>query len=285
MPADLSSLMAFRQTGVRADWAPSDASLYALSVGAGRDPLDRVDLGLVLETRGPAVLPTMAAVIVRPVTRLLGLDTTGVLHLEQRLALLRPIPPQGVVVSDARVVAVVDKGPGRGAIVTVEFVARLEDAGEPLFVMTQTVLARGDGGCGGSFGPVAARHPIPDRAPDLTHQAQTRPDQALLYRLNGDLNPLHADPDAAQAAGFAVPILHGLCTWGFACHAIVTAVSGHDPARIAAFDARFTAPVYPGDTIVTDIWVDGSTVSFRARAPGRDVVVLDNGRCQIGPKT
>jgi acyl dehydratase len=155
-----------------------------------------------------------------------------------------------------------------------------------MFTQVSCTFARGDGGFGGPAGsePGAGLrlHAIPDRKPDATTTLQTRKDQALFYRLSGDRNPLHADPDLAKRAGFPVPILHGLCTYGIACRAILQTVAAYDHTRITGFDARFSAPVYPGDAIATDIWVDGRTVSFRCRIPARDdIVVINNGRCTL----
>jgi acyl dehydratase len=122
---------------------------------------------------------------------------------------------------------------------------------------------------------------VPDRAPDLVHQSITRPDQALIYRLNGDRNPLHADPEAAKRAGFPRPILHGLCSYGVACHALLAAVCDYDATRIRSFDVRFTSPVFPGETLATEIWIDGDVASFRCTVPERRVIAINNGRAQL----
>jgi acyl dehydratase len=153
--------------------------------------------------------------------------------------------------------------------------------GQPMYTLLSTTFARGDGGFGGPAGSGPEPHTIPSRKPDLTHTVETRKDQALLYRLNGDRNPLHSDPELAKRVGFPVPILHGLCTYGNACRAILTAVCKYDHTKIAGFDVRFSSPVYPGESIATDIWVDGKTVSFRCRVPERDVTVINNGKCTL----
>jgi acyl dehydratase len=151
-----------------------------------------------------------------------------------------------------------------------------------MFTLVSSTFARGDGGFGGASGSGPQPHAIPDRKPDATATLQTSKDQALLYRLNGDRNPLHADPDLALRVGFRAPILHGLCTYGIACRAILQTVAAYDHTRITEFDVRFSAPVYPGDAIATDIWVDGNVVSFRCRIPGRDnIVVINNGKCTL----
>ena len=142
-------------------------------------------------------------------------------------------------------------------------------------------MARGDGGFGGRPGTGPAPHRAPRRDPDLSCDTPTRADQALLFRLNGDRNPLHADPDAALAAGFSIPILHGLCTYGIACRAILQTICDYDHTLIEGFDARFSLPVMPGDTITTDMWQDGNIVSFQCSVKERGCVVLRNGKCTL----
>ncbi len=281
MPLDHAFVSTFRKDGVRRTYAARDACFYALSLGFGSDPLNEPALDHVLEFRGPRTIPTMAAVLVRSLSHDLGLDMPKVLHGEQRLTIHRPIPPSADLVIDARVTSVLDKGPGKGAIVSFDSVARNATDGEMLFTLGHTLFARGDGGFGGPSGPAPARHTLPDRRADMVHRLETRPEQALFYRLNGDLNPLHADPATAQRAGFLRPILHGLATYGLACRAVMETVLSNNGNRIAAFDVRFTSPVYPGEMIETDIWVDGDTISFRCRVPARDIVAIDNGRCTL----
>ena len=154
-------------------------------------------------------------------------------------------------------------------------------SGEKLYDTENVTFARGNGGFGGPSKSSAVPHMLPARAPDIVHVTETRPDQALLYRLSGDRNPLHAEPGFAKGAGFPKPILHGLCSYGIACRAILAAVAGYDPARIKQFDVRFTSPVFPGETIHTDIWVDGEIVSFRSRIAAREVISINNGRCIV----
>lgn len=285
MPIRYEDVIGFQKTGTRARYGEKEVSLYALSLGYGTDPLNEKDLDFVLESRGPRVVPTMASVMVKSISRELGLDMTKVLHGEQRLALFRVLPPAAELIIDAKVTSILDKGPGKGAIVSFESVARVAGGDAPLFNLGHTLFARGDGGCGGPSGPSPARHVIPERAPDISHTIATRPDQALLYRLSGDLNPLHADPAMARKAGFERPILHGLCSYGIACRAVLETVCGRDENRITEFDVRFTAPVVPGEAITTDIWVDGDVVSFRSRVAERDTVVLDSGRCRLGNRS
>jgi len=204
-----------------------------------------------------------------------------VLHGEQRITLHKPLPIAAEIVSEDRVVGAYDKGKEKGALIITERVIREKVTGEKLCTLSSTTFARGDGGFGGPKEGAPQPHPIPDRKPDIVHEADTRPDQAFLYALSGDRNPLHRDPAVAKMAGFPRPILHGLCTYGTACRSMISTICDYDPATIAGFDARFSAPVFPGETIVTDMWVDGRIVSFRSRAKERDVVCLNNGKCTL----
>ena len=186
-------------------------------------------------------------------------------------------------VAAAKVTDIVDKGPDKGALLFVERTVRDVESGDDLATLRSTTFARGDGGCGGTTETAPAPHPIPARAPDLACDLPTAPNSALIYRLSGDPNPLHASPPVARAAGFDRPILHGLCSWGVAGHAILKSCCDYDPARLRAMALRFSAPVYPGETIRTEMWRDGAIVSFRARVVERDAVVLNNGRAEIAP--
>jgi acyl dehydratase len=210
------------------------------------------------------------------------LNWVMIVHGEQRVTLHKPLPPAATIVADGRVTGVYDKGADKGAIVLTETKIREKDTGEPLVTLGSTVFARGDGGFGGPTGSGPEPHPIPERAPDASFEADTRPDQALLYRLSGDRNPLHSDPDFAKAAGFPRPILHGLCTYGTACRALLTKMLDYDHTRLKSFDARFSAPVFPGETIVTDFWQDGDVISFQCRLKERDAIVIKNGKAVIG---
>ena len=174
-----------------------------------------------------------------------------------------------------------DRGPSRGALILLEAEGRLASDDTALFTLGCTVVARGDGGFGGPAGKGPPPHRAPRREPDLNCEIGTRNDQGLFYRLTGDRNPLHADPDVARQVGFDRPILHGLCTFGIACNAILQTICDYDYALIEEFDARFSAPVLPGDTIRTDMWQDGNVVSFSCTAKERDAVVLRNGKCVL----
>jgi acyl dehydratase len=283
MTLNYDELMASSIDDLPLSYSDTEAMLYAQSIGLGRDPMDRQELPFVFE-QGSLLrtVPTMASVLVPDMFPPdLGWDFTQVLHAEQRLALHRPLPPSADLLINKRIIDVYDRGPRRGAMLLFEADGRLAKDDTAVFSLGMTVLARGDGGFGGASGSAPSPHRAPRREPDLSCEQDTRVDQALLFRLNGDRNPLHADPNTAQQAGFNVPILHGLCTYGVACHAILKTICEYDDTLIVGFDARFSSPVMPGDTIRTDMWQDGNIVSFRCVAVERDVIVLRNGKCTL----
>ncbi len=283
MPFTYDEVISRRADDVPFSYTDTQMLLYNLSVGMGRDPYDENELPYVFEQPALKVVPTAAAVLGGGGANLLqgiDIDWNKVLHGEQRLKLHRAIPPAAELLGNSRIAEVVDKGPEKGAILTLQMDVRLAD-GEPLYTMENVIFMRGNGGCGGPAKSAATPHVVPEREPDLVHVSETRPDQALLYRLNGDRNPLHAEPAFAARAGFPKPILHGLCSYGIACRAVLASVCDYDPARLRSFDVRFTSPVFPGETIHTDIWVDGNIVSFRCRVAQRDIVLINNGRCEI----
>jgi acyl dehydratase len=265
-------------------WTWEDSALYALGVGVGHEPADANELRFVYEKEMKA-LPTMAVVLPPPGFWLrdpeTGVDWKRVVHGEESLTLHSPPPAEGRFVTKSRVEEIVDKGEGRGALIYIVRDIADADTDMPVATIRRTTFARGDGGFGGPNGPVPQPHAVPDRAPDIFCDLPTLPQQALIYRLNGDGNPLHADPDVAREAGFDRPILHGLCTFGVAGHAVLKMLCGYDPARLKRLDVRFSAPVFPGETIRTEMWVDGAEVSLRARVVARDQVVLNNGLAEI----
>jgi len=282
MAIQYDQIMKLQSVGVEVHYTDRDAMLYALGVGFGRDPLNTRELRFVYENDLQTV-PTFATVIGfgQPTLGRSGINWLMVVHGEQRLTLHKPLPPEADVICDERVVGAIDKGAGKGALILLEKVIREKSSGDKLVTMGATVFARGDGGFGGPNEGAPAPHPLPERLPDLTVECDTRPDQALLYALSGDRNPLHRDPNVAKMAGYDRPILHGLCTYGIACRAVVAGVCDYDAKKIAGFDARFSAPVFPGETIVTQMWVDGSVVSFRCKLKERGLVVLSNGKCTL----
>lgn len=284
MPIDHDDLMALEIPEWRFAYDDRDVILYNLGIGMGRDPLDARELPFVFEQPRLRAVPTVGTVLgggsgVRVLADI-DLDWPKILHGEQRMVLHGPIPPSGDLIVTAHIAEVVDKGASKGALISLQSETRLA-GGDLLYTAHSTVFACGDGGCGGPAISRYAPHAVPTRAPDIVHVTQTRADQALLYRLNADRNPLHADPAFAARAGFPRPILHGLCSYGIACRAVLASVCDYDETRVGAFDVRFTAPVFPGETIHTDIWVDGDIVSFRCRVDAREIVAVDNGRCQL----
>ncbi len=262
-------------------YTPKDCMLYALGLGLGADPLDAQQLRFVYE-KDLQVLPTMAVVLASPGFWLqqpgTGVNWKAVLHGEQGLTLHRPLRPSGTLVGKMSIDEIVDKGAEKGALIYSRRDLHDQQSGELVCSLTSTSFCRGEGGFGGPTGPTRPPHELPSRAPDLTRDLRTLPQAALIYRLSGDYNPLHAEPAVAASVGFKQPILHGLCTYGVAGHAILMTLCGYEPARLRKLDVRFSAPVYPGETIRTEIWNEGpGRASFRARVVERDVVVLNNG--------
>jgi acyl dehydratase len=277
-------LMAWPFEDVRHRYTRRDTMLYALGLGLGADPMDEAELRFVYEkdlvalATLPVVLGYPGMWIRDPAT---GVDAVRLVHGEQSLAIHRHPAPEGEVIGRTKVTGIVDKGAGKGALIYTE--RRVLDAasGELLATLGSTTFCRADGGFGGPSGPVKPVHELPTRAPDRHVDRRTPPGLALIYRLSGDYNPLHAEPALARSAGFERPILHGLASYGIAAFAVAQAAAGGDPARIASFETRFSSPVFPGETIRTELWIDGTTVSFRARVVERDVVVLNNGRATL----
>lgn len=284
MAIDYEKLKNWKFEDLRHDYTAKDTILYALGLGLGQDPLDENQLRFVYE-EGLQALPTMAVVLAYPGFWIrnpeTGVDWVKVLHGEQAIRIHKPLPAKGRVVGRMKIDEIVDKGPGKGALIYSRRDVYDVETNDLLCTLEQTTFARGDGGFGGPSGPTREPHPLPERAPDLVCDLPTRPEAALIYRLSGDFNPLHADPKVAQKAGYKQPILHGLCTLGVAGHALLKTVCGYDPARFKAMQLRFSAPVYPGETIRTEMWRDGGVVSFRSKVVERDVVVLNNGRAEI----
>ncbi|MBV9555695.1 MAG: MaoC family dehydratase N-terminal domain-containing protein [Pseudolabrys sp.] len=277
-------LLALKIPEIEHRYTQKDTILYALGLGFGQDPMNEDELPFVYE-KNIRALPTLALVLGYTPYWLRnpesGVNWTKVVHGEQGMVLHRALPPEGAVVGKTRVVEVIDKGEGKGALVFSERKVTDQKTGELIATLNQTTFCRADGGFGGPPREAPAPHALPDRAPDMTCDLTTRPEMALIYRLSGDINPLHAEPEFAKAAGFPRPILHGLATFGVAGHAILKSVSGYDPSRLTAMKGRFSAPVYPGETIRTELWRDGDVVSFRSTAVERNVVAINNGRAEV----
>jgi acyl dehydratase len=277
-------LMALDITPAEQIYDAKDCMLYALGVGLGHDPMNEDELAFVYE-KDLKVLPTMATVLAHSGSLARnpdsGINWVMVVNGEQGFALERPLSGEGVLIGRTKIVEVIDKGAGKGALLLTERKITDKATGAPIGTVTQTIFCRGDGGFGGPPRQSPQPHPIPTRAPDAVCDFGTRPEMALIYRLSGDYNPLHAEPAAAKAAGFDRPILHGLGTFGVSGHALLKTVCGYDPARLKSFSCRFSAPVFPGETIRTEMWRDGPIVSFRARVVGRDVIAINHGRAEV----
>ena len=280
----LEALLAHRFPTQRVEYGAKDVILYALSVGAGADPQDPNQLELVYEQNLRA-LPTLAAVLAHPGAWIANpafeVNFLKLLHGEQNLAVHRPLPAGGAIEASYRVPAVVDKGEDKGVLVYFEKQLRSAGGGELLCTVTSTLFLRADGGCG-SFGtPPDGLPATPSGDIDFSDEITTPINSALLYRLNGDRNPIHVDPEAARKAGFERPILHGLCTYGVVGYLLTRTVCGHDPARLRSLGARFSSPVYPGETIRVEGRHEGDAVHFQATVPARQQVVLSQGYARI----
>ncbi|WP_082544782.1 MaoC family dehydratase [Sphingopyxis sp. Root1497] len=268
-------------------YTTKDAILYALSIGMGEDAgglpfVYEPGLQLVptaVTVLGGSIMPPLAA---GPGLRKSSFDFPKVVHGEQEILIYRPLRPADTLFTSTRTISVEDKGEGRGAVVVTE-TRWTDEGGADVAALVNTIFARGDGGFGGPRAERVQQADEPARAPDISVSMPTRRDQALLYRLNGDGNPLHADPAVAMRVGFPGPIMHGLCTFGMTCRAILQHVVGGDSSRIFSHRARFTAPLFPGETLRVDLWVDGDSVDFRAVAVERDVAVIRNGCTALRP--
>jgi len=265
-----------------------DVMLYALGLGLGADG---ADLPFVYE-KELSVLPTFGGVLGYPGFWVkehpeFGIDWRKVLNGEQSIRLHRPLPVEGRVIGEMRVAEIIDKGDGKDCLVYTVRDVHAVDGGELLCEVHNTIVVRGHGGFGGSGTRregVPAPLARPDRAADHVVDFPILPQAALIYRLSGDYNPLHADPETAKQAGFPGPILHGAATWGIAGHAVLRKLCGGNPARVRSFGARFTSPVFPGETLRTEIWNMGpGLASFRCSVPARDKVVLDAGEFSFQP--
>jgi acyl dehydratase len=268
-----------------------DTMLYALGIGMGQDPLDPGQLRFVYE-KALQVMPTMAMTFGTPGTwwrdPRTGVDWVRVLLGEQEVRVFRPLPASGVVVGRNRVLALVDRGEGKGALAQLGRDICDQATGELIAQTRRVEILRGDGGFGQGSGQAdAAVTLLPPismdaGAPDIEVEMSVAPQAALIYRLSGDYNPLHCDPEVAQTSGLQRPLLHGLATMGIAAHAIVRICCDYQASRLVYFGVRFSSPVFPGDTIRFEIWRTGDrTVRLRAKVDARDVTVLDNGIAEL----
>ena len=268
-------------------YSERDAVLYALGTGAPADPADPSELKLVYELSDDfQVLPTFAVVFAKGLYHeFLSGDIAGIrynpmmmVHGEQELDVIKPLPPSATVTSTFKIADILDKGSGLLMVIEVES----SDYGGDMLARARTsVFIRGLGGFGGQRG-ASKKADVPDRGPDRIHQETTLPQQALIYRLSGDPNPLHADPSMAAIGGYERPILHGLCTYGFAGRALIRCYCDNDSHRLRGLDARFAYHVFPGETLITEMWRrSASEVDFQMRVQERDTVVLSHGRARL----
>ena len=280
---NIEKLRAYKIPQAQDDYDPRDAILYALGVGTGLS--DQIDETSLLFERDLQVLPTMALVLGTPgfwpMDPGSGLDWLNILHGEQRLKIFDPLDPFGTMIGETKVTDIADKGAGNAALVRAVKELRTP-SGLLVAEATETWVARGAGGFGGERNlPGNSLPSVPPRAPDFEVVLPTSLSQAATYRLSGDRNPLHIDPDIAQNAGFDRPILHGLSTLVLVGRAVIHACCGGIAKNLNEIGVRFTAPVYPGDTIRTHIWQDNDIIQFRAEAIERQQPVVDNGLAKI----
>ena len=257
---------------VERSWKATDCMLYALGVGAGIDELQ------FTTEKNQQVLPTFAVIIGGggvPFREIGSFNPAMLVHGEEGIEIFKPIPAEGTICSTGKITAIYDKG--KGAVVVLESTSIDLATGDPLLKTTMSLFIRGEGDFGGERGPSGPKNVAPDRKPDAELTYDTRIDQALFYRLNGDMNPLHSDPEFAARGGFDRPILHGLCTYGFTGRALLHALCDGDSSRFKSMDGRFSRPVMPGDTLTISMWVDGESCVFQTRNQN-DEVVLDQGQ-------
>ncbi|WP_326522861.1 MaoC family dehydratase [Sphingomonas sp.] len=274
---DPEALLALR-TETEQSYTERDSWIYALGLGLGGDPGDLA----YVAAPDPRALPTMALVLAQGPSLIAdpraGIDFAKVVHGAQSLTMHRPLPAAATVYSRASVTGLVDKGEGRGAIVSTTRELYDKGSGEHLATSVQEAFCRGDGGFGGNAGAPVQESPLPQRAADFVVALPTSPRAALIYRLSGDLNPLHWNPERATSVGFARPILHGLAAFGMVGAALLRQCCAEDAVRFRTIRAQFSAPVTPGETIELSGWHEDGAVLFEGRVPGRDRPVLAGGR-------
>ena len=286
MPIKYDELMALKNLGQKYAYSDREVMLYAYGIGLGADPMDENELAFVNEACAVArplkVVPTFASVAAwgagpgeMNLNRLLVVDG------ERDISFHKPLATAARITADSTVLEVYDKGKDKGVVISHQTVLR-DEAGEKLATLVASRFARGDGGFGGPNLAQPEPHRMPAREPDRTVDIATRPDQALIYRLCGDRNPLHSDPEFARRAGFPRPILHGMCTYGITCRGILQTYADYDPAAFRQHAVRFSSPVYPGETVTMDLWKDGNVISFEAKVTARDVTVIKSGRTVLG---
>jgi acyl dehydratase len=284
MAINYEKIMAYRPAPVEVNYTKRDSMFYALSIGIGMDIADPGQLKYVYE-KNLVAFPAMASVLgwtmrSKEDNDAFGIDPKMVVAADQRIVLHKPLQPEGRLFSKASTKEVIDKGQGGGAIV--QSMRELTDEkGEKVATVEGSIFVRNHGGFGGKVTTTPEPPKVPEGPPDKVCDLATPPNIALVYRLNGDMNPLHADPEHAKRVGFPGPILHGLANYGIAAHAVVRSCADYDASRFQSMEARFVKPFFPGETLRTEMWVRGEDVYFRCSALGRDEIVLNNGLARI----
>jgi acyl dehydratase len=279
MGLNYERIMAYRPADIAVSYGPRECILYALGIGLGMNPVDPGELKFVYERASLEAFPTMAVVLGWPgrmTDPAFGVDEKLVVAGDLKVVLHRPLAPQAQLVSRPRIREVIDKGPGNAAIILNTRDLTAKD-GTLVATVDSSTFARKHGGFGGKVTETPPPPPVPQTPPQIVCDLPTPTNLALLYRLTGDENPLHADPERAKVAGFDRPILHGAASFGIAAHAVLRAVADYRPERLASIEARFSKPVFPGETIRTEIWPQGERIAFQCRVVARDAIVLSNG--------
>jgi acyl dehydratase len=286
MPINYEQLMALKNLGQKYSYSDREVMLYAYGIGMGADPMNETELAFVNEAaatpRPLRVVPTFASVAAwGSGPGEMNLNRVMVVDGERDITFHKPLPTAAHIAADSNVLAVYDKGKDKGAIIRHQTILKNAD-GEKLATLVASRFARGDGGFGGPSEGQPEPHQVPSRAPDKIVDISTRPDQALVYRLCGDRNPLHSDPEFAKKAGFPKPILHGMCTYGITCRGVLQTYADYDPTAFKQHVARFSAPVFPGETVTIALWKDGNVISFEAKVKVRNATVIRNGMTVLG---
>jgi acyl dehydratase len=282
MPIDRDKVLSYKFPSGEGGWSRDDAILYHLGVGAGVPQTDPSELEYTYE-KNLKILPSFSTVAdLGGFTNLLNVpglefNLALLLHGEQEIELHQPLPPETKLTSETRIADIYDKG--KAALLILE-VSTADEAGNPLFTNRMSLFLRGEGGFGGPSGP-KAQNVAPQREPDGIVESKTLAQQALLYRLNGDKNPLHCDPDFAKLGGFEMPIIHGLCSYGIACKAVVDHALGGNVTQVARYSARFAGVGYPGETFVTRYWREADTILIECHAKERDAIIISNAAIKL----